>query len=91
MCWTAPRNRWTVRVDVKRVRRRNVSGSADTNVSGKPAHGCVERFHATLEGLMRTWRNDVVKRYGVSLPAHHPTVVWLVRHCAWLHDRFVMK
>ena len=40
---------------------------------------------------MRTWRNDVVKRYGVSLPAHHPTVAWLVRHCAWLHDRFVMK
>ena len=48
-------------------------------------------FHATLEGLVRTWRNDVVKRYGVSLPAHHPTVAWLVRHCAWLHDRFVMK
>ena len=31
------------------------------------------------------------KRYGVSLPAHHPSVAWLVRHCAWLHDRFVMK
>ena len=57
----------------------------------KPTHGRVERFHATLEGLMRTWRNDVTKRYGVSLPAHHPTVAWLVRHCAWLHDRFVMK
>ena len=57
----------------------------------KPAHGRVERFHATLEGLMRTWRNDVVKRYGVPLPAHQPTVAWLVRHCAWLHDRFVMK
>ena len=26
-----------------------------------------------------------------SLPAHHPTVAWFVRHCAWLHDRFVMK
>ena len=51
----------------------------------------VERFHATLEGLMRTWRNDVVKRYGVSLPAHHPTVAWLGRHCAWLHDRFVIR
>ena len=57
----------------------------------KPAHGRVERFHATLEGLMRTWRNDVTKRYEVSLPAHHPIVAWLVRHCAWLHDRFVMK
>ena len=40
---------------------------------------------------MRTWRNDVTNRYGVSLPAHHPTVAWLVRHCAWLHDRFVVK
>ena len=40
---------------------------------------------------MRTWRNDVDKRCGVSLLAHHPTVAWLVRHCAWLHDRFVMK
>ena len=48
----------------------------------KPAHGRVERFHATLEGLMRTWRNDVVKRNCASLPAHHPTVAWLVRHCA---------
>ena len=57
----------------------------------KPAHGRVERFHATLEGLMRTWRNDVEKRYGVPVPAHHPTVAWLVRLCARLHDRFVMK
>ena len=58
----------------------------------KPAHGRVERFHATLEGLMRTWRNDAEwKRYGVSLPPHNPTVARLVRHCAWLHDRFVMK
>ena len=57
----------------------------------KPPHGRVERFHATPEGLMRTWRNDVEKRYGVPLPAHHPTVAWLVRNCARLHDRFVMK
>ena len=57
----------------------------------KPAHWRVERFHATLEELMRTWRNGVAKRYGVSSPAHHPTVAWLVRHSAWLDDRFVMK
>ena len=47
----------------------------------KPAHGRVERFHATLEGLMRTWRDDVEKRYGVPLPAHHPTVADIVRGC----------
>ena len=63
----------------------------DSHLSRTNLRRDVERFHATLEGLMRTWRNDVTKRYGVSLPAHHPTVAWLVRHCAWLHDRFVMK
>ena len=53
--------------------------------------GRVERFHATLEGLMRTWKNDLEKKYCVPLPAHHPTVAWLVGHCASLHDPFVMK
>ena len=78
MCWTAIDGLfgWTRR---------------QSPLKDKPAHGRVKRFHATLEGLMRTWRNDVDKRCGVSLLAHHPTVAWLVRHCAWLHDRFVMK
>ena len=41
---------------------------------------------------MRTWTKRCGEEVRVyPLPAHHPTVAWLVRHCAWLHDRFVMK
>ena len=76
-----PRNRWTVRVDPATVtsQRTNQHTGVCGTLPCDPG-----RTDAYLE-------KRCGERYAVSLPAHHPTVAWLVKHCAWLHDRFVMK
>ncbi|CAK0878447.1 unnamed protein product [Prorocentrum cordatum] len=54
----------------------------------KGSLGLVERTHQDVEGLTRTILLDVESRYGVELPAEFPLIEWIVRHIAWLMDRF---
>ena len=50
--------------------------------------GRAERLHGTVEGLMRTFRVAIGDHYKVQIPITHPIVSWMVRHAAWIHDRY---
>ncbi len=63
----------------------------ETPKAAKTANGSVERCHQTIQGLWRTFRLNVEKRYGISLLTGHPLQRWLVRHASWIHDRFEVK
>jgi hypothetical protein len=60
----------------------------ETPKASKQSLGAAERFHRTVEGLMRTLRLSIERIYGVSLHATHTITAWMMRHAAWLHDHY---
>ena len=59
-----------------------------TAKGSKQSLGRAERFHGTVEGLIRTLRVAIEDNYGVEIPITHPIISWMVRHAAWTHDRY---
>ena len=54
------------------------------------AQGSVERFHRTLMGQIRTLKSQLYNNYGIHLTAQHPLMPWLVRHTAYLLNRYAV-
>ena len=54
------------------------------------ARGSVERFHRTLMGQIRTLKSQLFNSYGIHLTVQHPLMPWLVRHTAYLLNRYAI-
>ena len=52
------------------------------------AQGSVERFHRTLMGQIRTLRAQLQQNYDRTITSKHPIVPWMVRHTAYLLNRY---
>ena len=53
------------------------------------AEGNVERFHRTLMGQVRTLKAQLQNNYDITISSKHPIVPWLVRHTAFLVNRYL--
>ena len=54
------------------------------------AQGSVERFHRTLMGQVRTLKSQLQNNYDIRLTSKHPIVAWMVRHTAYLLNRYAI-
>jgi len=54
------------------------------------SQGGVERLHGTLFAQVRTLRNQVHKNYGVLPDDTSALIPWLVKHAAWLLNRYLV-
>ena len=54
------------------------------------AQGSVERFHRTLMGQFRTLKAQLQHNYDRTITSKHPIVPWLVRHTAYLLNRYAV-
>ena len=55
----------------------------------KQSLGLAERYHGTVESDCRVLLLSVLNSYKLEfLPPMHPIFDWLVRHAAWVHERF---
>ena len=52
------------------------------------AQGSVERLHRALMGQIWTLRAQLQQNYGGTITSKHPIVPWLVRHTAYLLNRY---
>ena len=52
------------------------------------SQGSVERFHQSLFAQARVLKFQVQKKYNVTIDSTHPLVTWIVRHSAWLLNRY---
>ena len=52
------------------------------------AQGSVERFHRTLMEQIRTLKLQIENNYGIHLSTTHPIMPWLVKHAAYLLNRY---
>ena len=52
------------------------------------AQGSVERFHRTLMGQVRAIKLQLENNYGIKLNSNHPIMPWLVKHAAYLLNRY---
>ena len=60
-----------------------------TRKQSKQSLGLAERFHGTVESDCRVLLLSVLNSYKIEfLPPMHPIFDWLVRHAAWVHERF---
>ena len=50
--------------------------------------GALEGWHNLLQGQIRASRLDVEDRFGSIVGVTHQCVPWLMRHAAWLLNRF---
>ena len=53
--------------------------------------GAMGRAQQTIQKQIRALRTDVHVRYGIWLSTDRPAWPWMVRHAAWLVDRFAVK
>ena len=65
----------------------------DISVRQSPAYSSqaqcsVERFHRTLMGHIRALRGQLQQDYDRTITSKHPIVPWLVRHAAYLFNRY---
>ena len=54
------------------------------------AQGSVERFHRTLMGQIRALKLQLENNYGTHLTSKHPIMPWLVKHAAYLLNRYAV-
>ena len=60
-----------------------------TPKQSKQSLGLAERFHGTVESDCKVLLLSVLSSYKLELlPPIHPIFDWLVRHAAWVHERF---
>ena len=60
-----------------------------TPKQSKQSLGLAERFHGTVESDCRVLLLSILTSYKLELlPPMHPIFDWLVRHAAWIHERF---
>ena len=52
------------------------------------SQGSVERFHRTLMGQVRALKSQLQQNYNITIHSQHPVMPWLVRHSAYLLNRF---
>ena len=68
---------------------------ANINVRQSPAYssqsqGSIERYHRTLMGQVRALLQQVTISYNLTLSVQHPILPWIVRHAAWLLNRYAI-
>ena len=52
----------------------------------KSAQGGVERFHRTVQRLLRTYKSMLMANYNLGkMDVSNKLVPWLVRHASWVH------
>lgn len=64
-------------------------GTDETPKKSSKSNGGVERFHRTVQGLLRTYKVDLMHRYKLDkMDVGHKLVPWLMRHAGWVHTHF---
>ena len=56
----------------------------------RTSQGSIERYHRTLMGQVRTLLQQVTTKYNLKLSVQHPILPWIVRHAAWLLNRYAI-
>ena len=55
------------------------------------SQGSVERFQRTLRGQVKSLREQVKASYNNHMiHNHHPLMLWMIRHAAWLINRYLV-
>ena len=54
------------------------------------AQGSVERFHRTLMGQVRALKLQLENNYNTRLTSKHPIMPWMVKHAAYLLNRYAV-
>ena len=54
------------------------------------AQGSVERFHRTLMGQVRALKLQLENSYNTRLTSKHPIMPWMVKHAAYLLNRYAV-
>ena len=54
------------------------------------AQGSVERFHRTLMGQVRAIKLQLENNYNIHLTSKHPIMPWVIRHAAYLLNRYAV-
>ena len=75
------------------VRQQQQSSETNVTVRQSPAYssqsqGSVESFHRALMGQRRTLKAQLEANYDISIESQHPIIPWLVRHSAYLRNRY---
>ena len=77
---------------IKQVRR-DLSTATGLPIRHSPTYSsqsleAVERWHKQLWALARTLKTSIYENYGHNIITTTPFFAWLVKHAAWLHNRF---
>ena len=62
------------------------SEQASCEQADKRAHGRVERYHRTAQGIWWCLVLATCTDYKLELPTGHRVLKWALRHASWLHD-----
>ena len=62
-----------------------------TPKGSKGSLGAAESTHRSVQGLFRTCRRELGRRFKFDFPIGHFTTPWLIRHIGWILCRFMVK
>ena len=54
------------------------------------SQGSVERYHRTLFGQVKALREHIQQAYNIQINNRHPLLQWIVRHSAWVLNRYLV-
>ena len=57
-------------------------------VNSKQSQRNVERWHRELHKAIRIFKETIQLNYGVIDGVGHPLLTWIVKHAAWIHNRY---
>ena len=69
------------------------NGNITTRNSGaysSQSQGGVERAHRTLFAQIRTLKAQIKQNYNRDIPMKHPLMPWIVRHSAYIMNRYAL-
>ena len=63
-------------------------GCSVREAKDSPSNGGVENAHKRIQGMARTFKLEVEAATQVKLSVTHPMFSWIIRHSAWVLNRF---
>ena len=75
---------------VREIKRKRVGPTITehSKVKDSQSNGAIERAIQSVEGMVRTLKLSLESKIGVTIPANHPIMTWLVEHGAETLNRF---
>ena len=78
----------SVAMEVKKLRAPAATIIEEAPKGDSQSAGLGERANLSSEGLSRTLIDFVEYKLGTKLSVTDPIVAWIVRHSAWLHNKY---